>query len=326
MPLSTSSSDPTGRRVGEIPEASPMVRASIAVIAFLALIMATAEVLSRFAFPRISQIEGRISLDEHQAMSIGVPVAGSPPTVLLVGNSLLLRGLEYPRIQTDMAQDARVVRFVIENTEYLDWYYGLRHMFTLGVRPTVVVLCLNLGQMVSTGTLGDYSARHLFGISEILPVAHDAGMSATQTSGLFLAHWSAFYASRATIRNFILNQADPPYAAALHALADSAVSPLPGDAELLTKAEARLKNIQQICSENGVQFVLLIPPSLGSRNELLASAARLQNIPFDYPIPPGTLGPQFFRDRFHLNEQGAIIFTDAIEHCLRERLGKAPRQ
>jgi hypothetical protein len=295
-------------------------------ITCLVLIIAGTEILARFAFPRISQIEGRINRDEHQAMSIGVPVAGSLPTVLLVGNSLLLRGLEYPRIQTDMAQDARVVRFVIENTEYLDWYYGLRHMFESGTRPTMVVLCLNLGQTVSGGTLGDYSARHLFGIPEILPVAHDAGMNTTQISGLFFAHWSAFYASRATIRNFILNQADPPYAAALHTLADSAASPLPGDSELLTRAEARLKNIQQLCRENGVQFVLLMPPSLGPRNELLASAARLQNIPFDYPLLPGTLGPQFFRDRFHLNEQGAIIFTDAIEHCLRKRLEKGSQQ
>ena len=128
------------------------------------------------------------------------PAPGSPPTVLLVGNSLLLARSRLSEDPREMAPDARVLGFVIENTEYLDWYYGLRHLFASGVRPSTVVLCLNLGQTVSSRTLGDYSARHLFGVSDLLPVAHDAGMDATRTSGLVLAHWSAFYASRAITR------------------------------------------------------------------------------------------------------------------------------
>src|SRR5580700_2137114 len=103
MPLSISSSDPPDRAEGKVRRESPLARGSVAMITCLVLIIAGTEILARFAFPRISQIEGRINRDEHQAMSIGVPVAGSLPTVLLVGNSLLLRGLEYPRIQTDMA-------------------------------------------------------------------------------------------------------------------------------------------------------------------------------------------------------------------------------
>jgi hypothetical protein len=287
------------------------------------MLLLGAELLSRYALPRISQIEGRIRSDERAAMSIRTPAPGSPPTVLLAGNSLLLRGLDYPRIRAEMAPDARVLRFVIENTEYLDWYYGLRHMFESGVRPSTVVLCLNLGQTTSSRTLGDYSARHLFGISELLAVAHEAGMDATQTSGLLLAHWTAFYASRATIRNFILNKSDPEYAAALHALADSAKTPLPSDEELVSKARIRLVAIQQLCRQHGVPLVLLIPPTLARYNGLLASAADLGHVDFDYPLPMGTLGPEFFRaDGSHLNEKGAAIFTDSIAACLRVRLRK----
>jgi hypothetical protein len=216
-----------------------------------------------------------------------------------------------------------VVRFVIENTEYLDWYYGLRHMLALGVRPSMVVLCLNLGQTVSGRTLGDYSARHLFGVSELLPVARDAKMDATQASGLVLAHWSAFYASRATIRNFILNKTDPPYATALHILADSSLNPLPADDLLVNEARTRLTAIQQLCRQSGVELVLLIPPSLGRYNDLLASAANLQHVSFDYPLPMGALSAEFFRaDRAHLNEKGAAVFTDALARCLRARIGR----
>jgi hypothetical protein len=304
------------------PAPPPRLRqATIALIASAVLVILGAEALSRYAFPRISQIESRIGSDEREVNSLRTLAPGSPPTLLLVGNSLLLRGLDYPKIRTDMGPDVRVVRFVIENTEYLDWYYGLRHLFKSGVRPSLVVLCLNLGQTVSSKTLGDYSARHLFGVSELLPVARDAGMDSTRTSGLILAHWSAFYASRATIRNFILNKADPPYSAAMHALADTAIRPLPADNELVTEARARLSAIQELCSQYGVPLVLLIPPALGRYNDLLASAATLQHVNFDYPLPVGTLGPEFFRDGTHLNEKGAAVFTDAIARCLKARLG-----
>ena len=217
-----------------------------------------------------------------------------------------------------MVPRARVFRYVIENTEYLDWYYGLHHLFESGVRPSTVVLCLNLSHTVSSITLGDYSARHLFGVSELLPVAHDAGMSPTQISGLVLAHWSAFYASRATIRNFILNKTDPPYATALHQLADTPKRSVPADEELVAKARLHLSAMQQLCARYGVQFVLLIPPSLGRGNDLLASAADAEHISFYYPLQTGSLGPEYFRpDRTHLNEKGAVVFTAAIARAYR---------
>jgi hypothetical protein len=320
MHSSISSSEPAVASERNAP-ANPQLRlATVAIVALVALVFLGAEILSRYAFPRISQIERRIRSDEHQAMSIRAPAPDSPPTVLVVGNSLLLRGLDYPKIRTEMAPDAQVIRFSIENTEYLDWYYGLRHMFESGVHPSMVVLCLNLGQTVSSRTLGDYSARHLFGVPELLPVARAAGMDATRTSGLILAHWSAFYASRATIRNFILNRADPSYAHVMHALADSAPNALPPDDALVNTARDRLAAIQHLCTQYGVELVLLIPPSLTRYNDLLASAARLQNVSFDDPMPVGTLGPEYFMDGVHLNPTGAVLFTNAVAGRLRARL------
>lgn len=318
MPLSISSSDPG--RSAQTANTNLRVRfAAVVVIVSVAAVFLGAEIFCRYAFPRISQIEGRIRSDEHQARSISAPSSGQP-TVLMVGNSLLLRGLEYPKIRAEMAPDAQVTRFVIENTNYLDWYYGLRHMFESGVHPSMVVLCLNLKQTISSGILGDYSARHLFGVAELLPVAHEAGMDATRTSGLILAHWSAFYSSRATIRNFILNTSDPPYARAMHNLADSAPNPLPAPDELVNTARKRVNAIQQLCGQNGIEFVLLIPPSLNRNNDLLASAASLQHVNFDYPLPVGELGPEYFLDGAHLNPKGAAVFTDAVARCLRARL------
>jgi hypothetical protein len=298
-------------------------RATIVLVASVAVVLLGAELLSRYAFPRISQIESRIRHDEHQTMSIRDLAPGSPPSVLLVGNSLLLRGLDYPKIRTEMAPDAQVFRFTIENTEYLDWFYGLRHLFVSGVHPSVVVVCLSISQTVSSKTLGDYSARHLFGASDLLPVAHASGMDATRTSGLILAHWSAFYSSRATIRNFILNRTAPGYAAALHAIADNIKETLPPDGELISTASSRMAALQQLCRQYGVDLVILVPPSLGRVNDLLTPAASLAHVELDDPVPGGSLAPDFFRpDRTHLNEKGAAVFTDAVTRCLRARLEK----
>jgi hypothetical protein len=296
-------------------------RATLTLIAALVSLLVGAEIFSRYVFPRVSQVESRIHEDERQVKAIPVNSSDSQPTVLLVGNSLLLRGLDYPRIRTDLAPDAHVVRFVIENTEYIDWYYGLRHLFTTGIRPSMVVLCLNLGQTVSPRTLGDYSARHLFSASDLLPVAHDAGLDATRTSGLILAHWSAFYASRATMRNYVLNKTAPGYAAAMHTLADNTQRPLPPDDELMRIARTRLRALDDLCRQSGVEFVLLIPPSVAGHNDLLASVATLEQVNFDYPFPAGTLAPDLFRsDGAHLNENGAVLFTDAISRIVRARV------
>jgi hypothetical protein len=320
MPSSISNSEPADRSGLTAEVNLGFRRATIAAVSLLLAVILGAEMLSRYAFPRISQIEHRITDDTREVMSTSKTNPGSRPTFLLVGNSLLLRGLDYPRLQMEMTPDARVLRLAIENTEYLDWYYGLKHIFAAGVRPSTVVLCLNLGQTVSSKTLGDYSARHLFGVPELLPVAHDAGMNATRTSGLFLAHWSAFYSSRATIRNFIFNKTAPGYTAALHVLADAPGNPAPWGDETVSKARIRLNAIQQLCHQNGVELVLLIPPSLSQQNDMLASAAALEHVNLDYPLPQGTLGPEFFADGAHLNPAGATLFTDAIARCLRARL------
>ena len=310
----------------EVPQATPATRGRIrlaifTLIGLMVCVLLGAEILSRTAFPRISRIERRIRNDEANVRSIAAQASEPQPSVLLVGNSLLLRGLDYPRIRSELSSQAHVVRYVIENTEYLDWYYGLRHIFAAGVHPSIVVVCLNLSQTVSSNTLGEYSARHLFGPGEILAVAHDSGMDATHTSGLFFAHWSAFYSSRAMIRNFILNQADPPYAEALHHLVNSVQANLPGDDLVMAAAQARLRAMEELCRQSGVELILLIPPALGGRNGLLASAATLQKVDYDYPFAAGSLGPEFFRaDHYHLNEKGAALFTEALSRYLQGRI------
>jgi hypothetical protein len=294
-------------------------RAIITLLAALALVIAAAECSARILFPRISHIQQRIVHDQMTVKATAMSGQGDGTTVLLVGNSLLLQGLDYPRLIADSPPNIRPVRYVIENTSYLDWYYGLHRLFSEGVRPSVVILCLNLGQTIDHGILGDYSARHLFLAADLIPAARDAGLDNTRTSGLFFAHWSAFYADRATIRNYILNISDPAYAEVMNRLARVPPS-FPPDDEMLEESRVRLRSIMKLCRDYHADFVLLVPPSLKLQDQLLAKAGKLENIPVDIPVPLGSLGPEFFGDGFHLNQKGAELFTDALAQDLRSRL------
>jgi hypothetical protein len=200
----------------------------------------------------------------------------------------------------------------------LDWYYGLRRLFAEGVRPTRVVLVLNLGQTLSHGVLAE-SPNKLFRAADLWAVSRDAGMDTTETSNLFFSHWSTFYAGREGIRNYIMNVTDPAYATELHRLAR--VPPkLPSDEEMLQQSRVRLQSLNELCRKNGVQFTLVVPPALGTGGEILLKAGELQGVDVDAPIPMQSLGAEYFlADQFHLNEKGSALFTEALARDLRAR-------
>jgi hypothetical protein len=329
VPLSTSNSEqqPAGDDCGYFPpigspaETHNVRRASVWLLASLALLLAASELATRYLYPRISRIEQRVVHDQREVSSIKQQAVGAPPTILVAGNSLLLHGLDYPKARTELAPDVRIVRFAIENTEFIDWYYGLRHLFARGIRPSKVFLCLNLGQSLSHSVL-DESAWHLFGARDLVSVGREAGMDHTQTSNLVFSHWSAFYANRAGIRNYILNVADRPYADELHALARHPPVFPPEDA-MIAQARVRLRQLKQLCQENGVEFVLLLPPALNHNTEIQRKAASLGNVEVDSPVPGDVLAPEFFQaDRFHLNEKGSAVFTDGLIRDIRSRLAR----
>jgi hypothetical protein len=269
----------------------------------------------------MSRIEQRVVQDQREVASIRPQVAGTPPTILLAGNSLLLHGLDYPMARAALAPEARVVRFAIENTEFLDWYYGLSHLFERGIKPSRVFLCLNLGQALSHSVLEE-SAWHLLGPRNLVAAGREAGMDHTQTSNLIFSHWSAFYANRAGIRNYILNVTDRRYADELHALARRPPV-FPAEEEMIAQSRVRLRRLKILCQENGVGFVLLIPPALNRNNQILLQAAGLENVDVETPVAENTLGPEFFQaDRFHLNEKGSAIFTEQLIRDLQSPIDK----
>src|SRR5262245_24902097 len=117
----------------------------IRLICLLVGIAIAVEIGTRVFVPKISRLEGRVR--REYAGAIAPP--NTRPVVLIAGNSLLLAAVEFERVQAAFSDELELRRFVVEQTAYYDWRYGLRRLFKDGARPRVVVLMLNAGHLAS---------------------------------------------------------------------------------------------------------------------------------------------------------------------------------
>ena len=293
-------------------------RWSVYALLCLALFCAGIEGLTRFGFSHISRIEARIATDHKAALAIR---KSSRPTVLLVGNSLMLEGIDASRLRESLASAAYVVSFPIEQTQYLDWYYGLRRLFADGSQPDLVVLCMNAEHLISPRIRGDYSAYYLFRLADIPEIRREIHYDLTKTSGLVLSHFSLFYAGRSPLRNFVLVSTDRAYASLLQRIAGTP-APIRPDAEMERMSEARLGELQALCSSHKARFAYLLAPGFGTGEGALVQAGVQSRTDVMIPFHLNALSRDKFRDGFHLNASGAQLFTDQVAGMLKTRLSR----
>jgi hypothetical protein len=274
----------------------------------LSILLVSLEAVTRLAFARLSHIEARIATDYRAALTTR-PGGQARPTILLLGNSLLLEGLDYPGIRRAMAP-ANPVRFVVESTSYLDWYYGIRRLLSSGARPDRIVLCLNLSQLFMSRLRGDYSAYYLIRTPDLARAGREAGIDLTGISSLFFARYSLFYAGRNNLRSFVLHTVDAPYADAIHAL--TVVSGGDFTDHDALGAATRLDQLRALCAQYKVEFSFLLPPGFGHGSQGLMEAGRKANTPVLIPVAQNSWDSSRYTDNLHLNPAGAVEFTKLL--------------
>ena len=305
MHSSISNSEPAKSQRARLP------RETWALLVCALALCASAEVLARFGLEHVSAIHRRILQEAREASDVRHSTSPSKKTVLLVGNSLLLEGVDMHELRTGLQSRYQVQRFVVEQTQFLDWYYALQGLFRRGMRADIIVLCLNPTQLVSGKIRGDFSALVLFDIRDIWPASRDSGADLTRVSGYYLAHLSAFYATRSELRSVFMYK----LARAIPEMSQQAVvSPvvMPPDQKLIPEIEPRLRRVNQLCNRYGAEFLLLIPPVPQSGDLAIVSAGANTGVRVLRPIPNRSLSLDYYRDSFHLNARGAERFTSAI--------------
>ncbi len=279
------------------------------------------ELVTRMGFSRISRVESRVRHEHEEASALRPGGPGHPPTVLIVGNSLLLAAID-ETFATRMAPYAHVQRFVIEQTGVLDWEYGIRRLLAEGARPDYLVVCLGPTHWVSDAIRGDYSSYYLFRARDIPAVGRDVGLSLTEDASLLAARYSLFYAGREGLRNYLLNRTYPAYGELLHNLTTHPPPPFPLD-QVEAKVESRIRQFKESTSQQS-RLVLLVPPTFTDYQASMRAAAQKMSVPLLVPVAANEFPSSMFTDDFHVNDVGAQKFMALLEQQLKELIANTP--
>ncbi len=285
------------------------------------LLMLVFEIASVYLLKHQSATYARISRQYDEALKMRPAGAGEPPSVLMVGNSLLLHGVQVNRLQEMTSSRMRLYPIFLEATGYYDWLYALHGLFLRGARPQAVVLGVGVNYFLENGVRQDYVPMMFFNARDTFAVTSDLKLDRTATSNLLLAHSSTFWDTRSAIRLQILNHL-VPHLEDLFSLVNQKPA-VPEGREFAKISIPRLQRLRELCEANGARLILLVPPTLDSENAVnqMAAAAQAAGVDVSVPIDPATLSAEFYQpDGMHLNRDGAVIFTSALAEDLPERV------
>jgi len=296
---------------------STPLRTSMLITVGCLAVLSLAEIGARVA-GATSRIERRTTNELTAARQLHGAAVDGATEILVVGNSLLLEGVEMPQLQQGLSP-VRVQRLVLENTGYFDWKYGLKALLEAGSHPDLIVLSLDAGQLLTDGFRGDYSSNRLIATKDLMNVAAETGLSPTQISSLWLAHYSRFYGTRAELRSFILGRLMPgiielrPHLAGFHPEVITS-------SQIRIQAPGRLSEMALVAEKYKAQLWLLLPATLASIDDsALRTVASEAGVGVIVPSRPGSMPrSEFNADGYHLNPAGARKYTAALIPLLRQ--------
>lgn len=319
MHSSISSSE---ERISAAHELGTGTKASAALLVLAVLFLAAVELWTRQVAVWTSRIEQREEREYREAVAMR-PAAGRR-SLLVMGNSLLNLGVEFETLQSGLAPEWDARRLVVEDTGYLDWYYGMRRLAAQGARYDVLAVCLTPRQLLSTGVRGEYFAYRLMQPRDIFGVARDAGLDRTTASSMFFASISAFYGLRSEIRKVLIGRLMPDLPALMSLITARRGSPLSNE-EIYRRAVPRLQAYRVVAAAQNAVFVVIVPPTQEAEGSAaLVQAAADAGVPV-VTVPRDLTGPADFSDGFHLNTTGAKKYTAALIPEISKVLGSATR-
>jgi hypothetical protein len=277
------------------------------------------ETITAVGFHRLSKTQYRIYREYHAALSDDHRNLDEKPELILVGNSLLNEGVGVAQLTKSMRAKWQVKRLVVESTNYLDWYYGLRRLLSDGARPNVICVMLNWRQLMVSEVRGEYFAHYLMLTRDFFSVAQELKLHLTPATNFFAGHFSAFYGARVEIRKIILGELLPDLPALTRLITPTADTPSEENSQ--QKLIGRLRALKAMTMAYGIPLVLIVPPAMA---DLQAKQLKQAGDTAGVPVVVGWSSRDFsladFSDGFHLNNQGAERYTKMLASELTEVL------
>jgi len=313
MPSSTSSSKPGALFYAKL------------LVGICALLIVAFEFLSDFLLKYHSETYARVSRQYAEAVKMRPAKPGEPTSVLILGNSLLLEGVDVDRLKKLTSSHMHIYPIFLEATGYYDWLYALQRLFREGAKPQVVVLGVGVNSFLANSVRQDYAPLLLFDMRDSLGVASDLKMDRTATSNLLLAHSSVFWDTRTVLRTQILRHAVPHYTELVSLLKPQPA--IPPSQQFQTTANSRLERLRELCEAHGAKLIILFPPTPSSEDAVrqMTLASRKAGVDTLVPIDPAALSVKYYQsDELHLNSEGAQLFTSALATFLPRTLDHEP--
>ena len=307
-----------------VPGRPRLHRVSVLIIALFIGFFPAAEAFCRYALPRLIEIEGRREQEFRAAVA---PVEARPNVqrILVLGNSLLAQGVDFPGAQTEAGDGVELQRLVVEGTAYFDWLYGIKRLLADGARPNLIVLLLSPDQLAGNGIRGEYTAYRMMRSVDVAEASRRLGLNNTQAADLVLSNQSAYLGMRGNIRKRIMLAVNPGLRELMPLI--NSREPPHLDAQSMTQVAARrLAELSAATSAYGVRFALVVPPTndpdAPAAAAAIQAAGREKNVAVLLPVRPGLFPADYYIDGFHLNGKGARIFTAKLAESLKTPLAR----
>ncbi len=321
MPSSISSSD-------EVVKLRATGTSAIVVLLGIIIgLLVSFEAFTRVFVERRSNVQQELNREYDDAVRIRKDPTSARRQLLVVGNSLVGRGLDFKLLERSLSPEWQVHRYWIYNTAYEDWYFGMRRLFAEGSRPDVVAIDLAALHWYARGIRGDYSSLYMFQAADIPEIAGEAGMDRTKMSNLFFARYSKFYALRSETRKVVL-QAFLPDLPKMYDLFKPTVGRRLSNREVLALLEPRVARMSKLVEANGASLVLIVPPIPRPGEEYhaeLMAAARRAGAEALIPMSCSDVPAKNFVDDMHLSAQGASLYTAKLAALMRPMLDAESR-
>jgi hypothetical protein len=249
---------------------------------------------------------------------------GARHSVLIVGNSLVLHGIDLHALAATAGPDYLTRKEAIVGSGYEDWLYGVRSLLDRGSHPDMIVLGMSPAALVQERTPVGRSTHLVWTTRNLERYAVDHELGLTETSNLVLQHFSAFFALRDQLRQDSRKAIVPGYAAMSHDFFDQA--PIATSAAVdVPLAASRLAVMDSLCAARGVRFAFLLIPTRAPDDirmeAMVVDAGKRAGVPVLIPLPNRDLPASDQLDGYHLNPTGAVAFSSLAGSALRETLG-----
>jgi hypothetical protein len=286
----------------------------------VALFLAAVEIGTRAIVQKASRIEYRV--DAEYAVAKGLRRTPDAKQLLVVGNSLLLFDVQFDSLRRALSPQWASNRLVLEQTNFLDWYYGLRQLLAKGASPDAVALVLAPDQLVNSQIRGDYSVYRLMGTRDAFDAARELHVHPTIAARYLLSSVSAAYGLRSEYRKVLLGRLIPDMATLTPRIAheDRAVMP---DSEVYQRAFERLARLKALLDARNTKLVFVLPPvkSMDRWNQLVQRAGADADVPIVVPFDRTSFSDVDYQsDGYHMNEGGARRYTSNLVSLLRSAL------